>query len=50
MNFSSDNISNANSPHRVDPEKSRVPRADNLQPETIPQEVDKWFFIPATPL
>jgi inorganic pyrophosphatase len=44
------NISNSGSPHRVDTDQPKVPKADDLQPRPIPQEVDKWFFIPATPL
>jgi len=40
------NVTNSNSPDRVDPSQLRnIPRGENLLPAPIDGSVDKWFFI-----
>jgi len=40
------NVTNSNSPDRVDPsELSRIPPGTNEAPQPIDASVDKWFFI-----
>ena len=40
------NVTNANSPDRVDPSQLRnIPKGENLFPAPIDGSVDKWFFI-----
>ena len=40
------NVTNSNSPDRVDPSQLKnIPRGENLPPAPIDGSVDKWFFI-----